>query len=365
MAEKSFVFPKRIETIQVLRAAAAFCLSLYHFKIISSMAFIPKSPFTMSRSFLILIFYAISGFLFMLSTTEAPSGNKKPFVIRRMVRMLPLYYLLTIVTFTAAQIMPEIIGYKPTVSELVKSFLFIPFMRGSLKSGATLRPIVGPAHTLYMEMAFTAVFAIAIKINRKHRGDISFICSVLIWLIGVTVGFKNDIAKFYISENAYSWLAFAAGIFVFALFERMEKNKLCFGGAKAGILAAVTAMFAVLTQLTFGHVSQKATMIFVTAVCALLVALAVGSSFVGVRPPKLIVKFGDMSYSYYLLHYYIVSVAERFLGMEALSLRNVLLIVPILALAWAVAYVSYIIIEKKFSSFLLNINIGKVKTHQS
>ena len=133
MTKTVFALPARIDAVQALRFLGAMCITVYHFTGLSG-----DCPFDFSHA--VYLFYLISGFMIMLST-EQPE-KKRYFMTRRLIRTLPLYWGLTVATFAAGQFMPSLIGYKPTVEQLIKSMLFIPFARTTAKAGAAILPIV-------------------------------------------------------------------------------------------------------------------------------------------------------------------------------------------------------------------------------
>ena len=159
--QNEFVFPKMIGSIQCLRFFAAVAVAFSHFSIVNA-----ATDTAFNVTFFLRWFFTISGFIVMLSTRK--EERKHGFFCRRLIRLVPLYWLLTVVVFVAAQIMPSLIGYTPNISQLFKSMCFIPFSRETLKTGVTLRPIVGLGHTLQMEIFFSLIFTLAMKISHKH-----------------------------------------------------------------------------------------------------------------------------------------------------------------------------------------------------
>ena len=83
-------YEKRFDSIQVLRGIAAFSVILHH------IAFIGKGAFGVD------IFFCISGFI-MMYITEI---NSEHFFMKRIIRLVPLYYAITAITFAGAVIMP-------------------------------------------------------------------------------------------------------------------------------------------------------------------------------------------------------------------------------------------------------------------
>ena len=137
-----FSFKHRTEPIQVLRACLAILVFLSHFESTSEYLSVLSTP--------VFLFYTISGFLVMLSTRK--EEKVKGFLKRRFIRLLPLYWTLTILTFAVANLVPSFLNNTPTIEQLIKSMLCIPYQRiTNVASHTTMRPIVGPAHTLEVD----------------------------------------------------------------------------------------------------------------------------------------------------------------------------------------------------------------------
>lgn len=342
---KEFVFPKRIGSIQCLRFIAALAVAFSHFLIVSE-----ALDTAFNATFFLRLFFTISGFIVMLSTIE---GRKKGFFLRRLIRLVPLYWLLTVMVFIVAQFLPGLIGYKPDWEQLLKSMFFIPFSRLTLKTGVTLRPIVGLGHTLQMEIFFSVIFATAMRISHKYRAVISCAVLFILALVGRLVPFENDFFVFYLNKNYLALFSFCVGILIFCFLRWMQKIKISnrLLVISGGITTAVTL---VLTHLAWKYIkiSLLVCAIGFLAFFALIVCAAAYSSM-GLPVPRLLQKLGDASYSFYLIHYFVVSIAERFLHIDSFSPGNMMLMIVVVTVAWIISYISHYIIEEQFCGLLV------------
>ena len=338
---------KRIDSIQAIRFIAALCVSLFHFGLIS--------PYISGQTiydvkFFVNMFFCISGFFVMMSTQNAEKC--KSFLARRFIRLLPLYWAMTFATFFAAQILPELLGYKPDLMQLLKSLFCIPFERSANKAEATIRPIVGLGHTLQIEVAFSIFFAIAMKISHKYRALIVSAFAVCFAVLGRLIHFENAFLKFYLYVNWSSWLFFVLGILCFYIVNAFSKQeqiskKLFSVWTAATIIILATPQFFWDAIKTY-DLSQYVQLVM----CLFFVIEIILIDKMGAKTPKFIILLGNASFSYYLIHYYIVAVAEKFLHIDSFSVRNIILMTIALVISWAVAYVSYFIIENKFGTWL-------------
>ena len=337
MENKLFQLPDRIDSLQALRFFGALCITVYHFSGLQG-----SCPFDFSHA--VYLFYMISGFVVMLSTREPE--KKKYFLTRRLIRILPLYWGLTLFTFAAGLFFPSVVGYKPTAEQLVKSLLFIPFDRATAKGGSAIRPLVGLGHTLQMEMLFYLLFMIAMRLSHKYRGLAAAGFAAATALIGVFFPTKNPIIHFY-TANPYVWSSFILGLAVYGVFRLLQKKEIKIKTSSAPVLFIVAACIAAVPAMICEISVWYDIFLFFVILCAGLVWSAYGR-----KTPKFSVSLGNISYSYYLTHYYFVTLGARLFGIDSFSLRNVLLAAAVCAFSWGAAWVCRFIAEKKIPGFL-------------
>ena len=338
METKRFLLPGRIDSLQALRFFGAMCITVYHFTGLQG-----DCPFNFSNA--VYLFYMISGFVVMLSTRDPE--KKRYFLTRRLIRTLPLYWGLTVFTFLAGLIYPSVIGYRPTVSQLVRSLLFIPYDRATAKAGSAIRPIVGLGHTLQMEMLFYVLFLIAMRLSHKHRGWIAAGFAAAVALAGVF--FPTDFAPvhFY-TANPYVWTSFIVGLAVYALFSLLQKKNI---PLKTGRLPSMCAAAAAVLLALPAFLTETSVWYDIFLFAAVFIAGLVWAAC-GMKTPRTLIRLGDISFSYYLLHYYTVTMSARYLSIDSFSLRNLLLALLVSAVTWGISWVSWYLIEHKLTGFL-------------
>ncbi len=338
-----FELPKKIESLQALRFIGAMCITVYHFSGLSG-----DCRFDFSHA--VYLFYMISGFVVLLSTERAE--KQKHFLLRRLIRILPLYWGLTAATFIAGNIVPDFIGYRPTVAQLLMSMFFIPFRRDTAAAGSALRPIVGLGHTLQMEMLFYVLFLIAMLISRKYRGLICAVFCAGVAAIGVFLPTKNPVIHFY-TANPYVWASFIIGIALYGLFRFLSGKgiSLKYRAVPASVTVALSLALAAVT-LTCDRSVWFDILMLTIVFCAGLVW-----SSCGLKTPGILVKLGNVSFSYYLLHYYTVTLAARLLHIDSFSIVNVLAALLVSAATWGLSWVSWYLIENKLTRRLTSLLI--------
>lgn len=194
MAEKSSgsVF----ENVQVLRAVAAYMVVCHH--VLNNLAHytavgrFAEMPGIGARG--VEIFFVISGFI-MVSTTDAREQRPGRFLLHRIVRIVPIYWLLTFVAALAIASGLQLFNRGAlSLDMLLTSLLFLPDLKGV---GEATKPLVVVGWTLNYEMMFYAIFALCLFFARSLRIWLACGAVLLLWLaqmagIGGLLGYWGD-----------------------------------------------------------------------------------------------------------------------------------------------------------------------------
>ena len=154
--------------IQYLRAIAALMVAYFH-----SLEQIPAyTPYferylggRLNLASGVDIFFVISGFIMLVTNRNGTPGK---FVVRRLIRIVPLYWILTVLLVLLAVWLPA--QFRTTAvsaTAIAKSLLFIPYMNPG--HGGEIWPLLVPGWTLNLEMFFYAVFALALFVPARFR----------------------------------------------------------------------------------------------------------------------------------------------------------------------------------------------------
>lgn len=160
---------KNLLGIQVLRGIAALLVVMFH-------AVIAARDYRWNVTNLeqiglfgqvgVDIFFAISGFVMVLATYDkAPSWiSTREFVAARLVRIVPLYWILTSAMVGLLVCAPHLFNSQHlTTNRLASSFFFFPYQELGV---AHAYPLVYVGWTLSCEMMFYAVFAVVLLWHR-------------------------------------------------------------------------------------------------------------------------------------------------------------------------------------------------------
>jgi exopolysaccharide production protein ExoZ len=310
---------KSIDNIQMLRAIAAMLVVLPHIEAITIGAFGVD------------IFFVISGFVIAyIGCTDTP----KSFILKRLFRLVPLYWLGTVTLFAVACIAPDLLNNTTSDPvDLVKSLLFVPYLKGS---GLT-QPVLFLGWTLNYEMFFYAIFGIALAVRRGSPviPVTVAICSLV--AIGTITDVRDEPFQFWTDPVM---LEFVFGVWLFVAWEkgwRVTWSPLL-SLATAGVFLAIMA--------SKQHLEQDSMRAFDYGVpAAAIVALALSCEG-RLKTPAVLLAIGNASYSLYLLHPYLVVPAQKIVTyITPHPIAMVVAIPLILSVAIALALLSYRFIE--------------------
>jgi exopolysaccharide production protein ExoZ len=125
-------------------------------------------------SFGVEVFFVVSGYVMMLTAARRELSPGR-FLVERLLRIAPPYWLLTLVAFATMTLGFHAFSLQHAgVDRLLASLLFLPWFEG----GRTAMPIVFPGWTLNYEMMFYALFALFLPV-RSEAVRIAGICGVL------------------------------------------------------------------------------------------------------------------------------------------------------------------------------------------
>jgi len=111
------------------------------------------------------IFFVISGFVMMITTGRTTAGN---FIMRRLIRIVPLYYLFTFIFFAIVSLAPSLFKTTAVSSEtLLLSLAFVPHY--NLGHPDKIWPLIPLGWTINYEMFFYAIFSMVLSFSFGRR----------------------------------------------------------------------------------------------------------------------------------------------------------------------------------------------------
>lgn len=239
------------------------------------------------------IFFVISGFIMVYASAGLYGWPGAPgqFLLRRLVRIAPLYWLLTTALLAGATVAPQLLNVGVgDWQHILASYLFIPSLRG----GDEIRPVMALGWTLNLEMFFYVIFATTLMLPLRLG-----LAALTVLLSALALGGA-------LFQPAQVQLAFwTQGIILEFLFGCLLA--LCFMkgmrlSAPLAILAVALGLAAMIRIRGFDDAPGWPPALRWGVPALLVVA---GAALYRGRTPRiagLLVGLGDASYSLYLVH---------------------------------------------------------------
>jgi len=278
---RGFREPETLLSIQYLRGLAALSVAVFHATQWVSLRFDVGAGG-------VDVFFVISGFV-MWTTVQHHPISPLEFLRRRVIRIVPLYWIGTLAAAAFAIWLPGLIPHaQATWPHVIKSLLFIPH----LSPDGLPFPMLGAGWTLDYEAFFYVLFAAALLLPRRFRlgAMTAALASVMIY------GFSHPPAYLLLANPML--MEFAAGLWL----AEARLRKLLPGSAMGwGLIAGGVAIFAVL-QGEFDRLSLWRPLLWgFPALMMVTGALAIERAGKLFRS-RVLTLLGDASYSIYLCH---------------------------------------------------------------
>ncbi|MBO9710959.1 MAG: acyltransferase [Caulobacter sp.] len=299
----------KLNNLQILRAVAALLVVFAHAvhevgdeAVRQGRAFLPT---VIPGPFGVEIFFVISGFIILFISYEkfGRPGYIKTFLLNRIVRIAPLYWIFTGLWVASAVLFSGMVSHAGIdVPKLVASLFFVPWH----DADKGYMPTYTLGWSLNFEMFFYAIFAVCLLFTRL-RGLI-VLSAVLVAMVLLRMVVNAPPIEFY---GRYFVLEFVAGAWI--AYAIRQKG----GGWVSNIYAPTALLVAVLAVILaggawFGAEESTAMLVFRGLAAVAVVAAFVGAPDVsqgrggGGPLSTLLVKIGDSSYSLYLCHPFVL-----------------------------------------------------------
>ena len=288
------------------------------------------------------IFFVISGFImfYLMHDRFAQPGSPSRFLRRRLIRILPLYWICTTMMLISIVMAGQMIrnrGLDP--AHIIASYAFVPWPRAD----GQVMPLLSLGWTLNFEMFFYVVFALALLLPRRTGLTLMFTGFCALMLIAPSLPADLWMIRF--------WGDTIIGEFLLGMVLAMA----FLGGKRIGIapmMALITLGFG-LAVLFYQTNSYEVIPRLVTGgIPAILIATA---AILGPSTPKNAVsRFlalgGDASYALYLTHPFTIKLLGA-LGLKlGLSLTGIFCLGLLLTVAVAIPV--HLFVERPITTFL-------------
>jgi exopolysaccharide production protein ExoZ len=296
-----------ISSLQYLRGLAALMIVYYHaLKAVHQFSG-TALPVSVSASG-VDIFFVISGVVMWITTADG-RATPSSFFRKRMIRIVPLYWTITLFVAAVALVAPHLLNStRFDLPHFLASLVFIPWENPKYPG---LWPVVIPGWTLNYEMMFYSVFALALFLPLRFRLVATLAVLGTLAFIG-SVAPAGGIRGFYTNPII---LEFGAGLLIGALYTSTV--------TVSSVISAALVLGGV--GLLFGFIPLwSAQRLVVSGLPAALIV----TGLVMIEKRTLFVELplfrhlGDASYSTYLTHIITVPAVTAFLTSLSLDLTG-------------------------------------------
>lgn len=278
-----------IRSIQHLRALAALMVVVFHLHPqLARMGYEGAWPDWLSNG--VDIFFVISGFI-MWSTTAGRPVTPMDFYRRRIVRIVPLYWLITSVVVAVMLAAPRLLQTaRFDLSHVLASYAFIAWP----SPAGHVEPVLVPGWTLNYEMFFYLLFGLALLLPERRRLAATGLVLAALAAVGWWLRPASPAAGFYTSDIM---LEFLAGMMLGRLYAGGEWP----ARSTAGWLLALAGLALLAGSGAWPAGTSRLLQAGLPSI--LIVAGALAIERAGRTPSwPLLHRVGDASYSLYLIH---------------------------------------------------------------
>lgn len=301
----------RLDNIQLLRAVAVFCVLISHVAFELKRLLADKVT-TFNDKFFpgdfgVDLFFIISGFIMVYTCWDkfADKGASVDFVKRRLVRIVPLYWITTSLMIAIIIAMPDKVHSATSdIWQWITSYLFVPYAR---EGDGFIRPVLGLGWSLQYEMAFYAVFAIGLFFSRNLGMFIVIGGVIAMYLLANVAGDGTTLARFIGHQII---LEFSLGAILGGLY--MTGSRL---SKRVCVAMAVTGVGLLLLSPNFNEFVDANRLIYYGFPAMLIVSAVVfHESKTTAKVPGSALLIGETSYSIYLTHPFVVGIMAMLVG---------------------------------------------------
>jgi exopolysaccharide production protein ExoZ len=341
---------QKLQSVQYLRAIAALMVAYLHLPgqiaayspLLTGPSWIGVTGF----GFGVDIFFVISGFI-MVATSQRL--GPRAFLWRRLIRIVPLYWIATMTLVAAALLMPSLFKEtSPNFLDAARSLLFIAFHNAAQQG--KIFPLLVPGWTLNLEMCFYAIFTITLFAwIRPYQIWVTGILFSMILVVGLNLSHHDSLLAFYSQPLIFE---FWIGMLIAHVFSTSSKSM------PATVAYALIALGFLLRLPPLPSVSVNTVINLLKP--ALCVIGAIYAERRGAMPklPRLEL-LGDASYSIYLTHIFTEGAARtiwHWLPIDTGAAAGIAFAIFSMVSVIGIALLSYRYIEKPTLKWLLNVS---------
>lgn len=320
-----------IYSIQLLRALAAFLVLLLH-------TFYKETVYSNGiftgfhfGHIGVDIFFIVSGFIMLHTIKE--NTHPLDFLLKRFIRIYPIYWLTSIVALIGYIVVPHLVN-SGREADLIASLFLLPTQVGYLNPNAW---------TLSFELLFYFILFVVLLISFRFRVVLSTLIVLVLGSYGLLAKPESNWASFIFDSILFEFVLGFVIYGIYCNFVRLNRYLLLLR-----ILSVI--LFSILwnigSELRFVHFGGM-------AFCICIFCLSF-EPLMQTKKSSLMMKLGDSSYSLYLTHAFVLSGAGFLFSKVNLIVDNSYIFVfLLLSISLVVGYYSFKFIEQPLTRYIL------------
>ncbi|QHM75410.1 hypothetical protein C7M52_01364 [Mixta theicola] len=325
-----------IVSVQILRAIAALMVVMHHIAIKGEQYHNGALSFFHIGQFGVDLFFIISGYI-MCYTSDGVKYTFRQFIIKRIKRIIPLYWVITTVALGIYIISPSMVNGETSI---ISSWTLFPLGK---------KLLVNNGWTLSYEFVFYLIFASCLIIGCSGK---RIIVTSLILLCLVLFGYffqpVNPSLKFITN---IIMLEFILGMLAFYILKHAAFSKIfCLTLFALGVILLIVQNKVGIYQGVAGRLAGGGVPMFLIFVgCVGLEKVIKNAHFLG---KNILVLIGETSYSLYLIHAFTLAAGAVILKKLHLAHYSLLFTLLLLLVSVIGGIVCWRFVESPLNSLL-------------
>lgn len=347
----------RLDALQILRGVAALAVIVSHTigRAIRDGFDVPdillaKPELIVFGHLGVDVFFVISGFImyYIHRHDFGKTALVKKFIVSRVIRIVPIYWLLSFLALFLLLLFPELFSFREgvEVSWVLGSLFFIPVTT----SYGLSSPLLGVGWTLNYEFYFYFIFSICLLLSK--RNGLLLMAFVIAFVL--FEGDKNITHTKNVWDLVTSFMVveFFMGVCAAYFFVRFKEFLIKFGWVFLGLsLVLYGASLFSIPETYFQRLLFWGTGAFFLVLFS--VSLPLSDEGGGCR--AFFVRMGDYSYSAYLIQVFSIpalSIVLRAVSGSFFSLNYIVYVPVVVGLTLLVSYLFWFFVEKPLTLYL-------------
>ena len=286
-----------LNSLQAIRSFAALMVVAFHLSELLRYSIDNSMPVFSIGLGLLDVFFVMSGFvLYHITRDREPPGV---FLLKRLARLVPFYWILTTAAVVVTFITPWFfLGANLTPEYVFTSYAFVPFPN----TNGVIKPLLFVGWTLNYEILYIVIYSLTLYLPKPKRVPALTLIIGGVWLIGALMEPANRIVGFYgrpflLELLLGCYLAILARRPVVERFAKATPMWILF---VAGIVGAT-----ILSPMAFGTRNIWAYLLMVPA-SLIVMSGALQDMYRTPLKRNLFSIYADSGYSVYLIHPFVI-----------------------------------------------------------